>query len=194
MNPPPQTILKNNIPSKFKKHLQQAIDEQQRIGWASAFRGFLSYNWLTAQQLEHPNSSITGLRRQWLKPVIKAIWKVSLSQWETRNGILHSNQAQPQTIRDSSIDAKVRTAYFYQDTFAASDQVLFNIPVELRLQKSSRDKRHWLSLVAHYHPTTIARHQGNQPRITQFFSSVTSNNSTKQIDKNTSSQSTNQPS
>jgi hypothetical protein len=153
----------------YRQRLSKAIEEQQLIGWDMAFRGFLSSTWLQAQHSEHPKSSIIGLRNQWIKPVIQAIWKVSLSHWEARNGTLHSNQAQAQQIRESSIDAKVRTQYTNKAIFATADQVLFNVPLEIHLKKSSRDKRHWLSLVAHYHPTTIARRHGNQPLITQFF-------------------------
>jgi hypothetical protein len=67
------------------------------------------------------------------------------------------------------MDAKVRTQYTNTDIFATAHQVLFNVPSEIRLKKSSRDKRHWLSLVAYYHPSTKARRHGNQPLITQFF-------------------------
>jgi hypothetical protein len=169
LDPPSTVILKQSLPAKFMPILSQAITEQTKIGWSMAFRGFLSSTWLHAQLLEHPRSTITGLRRQWLQQIIKANWRVSLALWDTRNGILHSTQANVQQIRESLIDAKVRLIYLSQDTFAATDQILFDLPLEIRLQKSSRDKRHWLSLVARYHPTTIAGRIGNQPLITQFF-------------------------
>jgi hypothetical protein len=124
-DPTPHKILAHSIPKQIRNTLNAAITEQTLIGWEPAFQGFLSTKWLTAQHHEHQRSSTTGLKSQWLQPVIQAIWKVALSHWDTRNKILYSKTDQSQQIRESSLNAKVRKLHKNQDQFAASDRVLF---------------------------------------------------------------------
>jgi hypothetical protein len=52
-----------------------AMNEQQAIGWELAFRGYLSSKWAQAQQLEHPKSTLSGIRQQWCKEVVNALWQ-----------------------------------------------------------------------------------------------------------------------
>ncbi len=75
--------------------------------------------------------------------------------WAARNKILHANSPLAQQIQESSVDKKIRHLYHVQDTFAASDRILFDMPLETpRLKTSARSKKHWIVLVARYHDTT----------------------------------------
>ena len=170
IDPPFQILMSHNIPSQLRSTLQQAIIDQREIGWSAAFQGFLSHHWLIAQQWSHPRSTISGLQRQWLVPIIQAIWKATIALWDKRNEILHAASDTTRIICESSINAKIQHLYSIKETFATSDQVLFSVPMEARLTQTKREKRTWLCLVAHYHPTTKARQKGNQPLITKFFS------------------------
>jgi hypothetical protein len=145
------------------------MQEQEQIGWNLVFRGYVSTAWVVAQHQEHPSATIQGLRQQWLKPVIRELWVAVISQWEKRNEILHSLNPTSMLIKESATDAKIRTLYLVKDTFAHSDQVLFNIPLNQRLRLPQRAKKQWIALASRYHPTTTARRKGQQPLITKFF-------------------------
>ncbi len=168
---------KTHIPEQLYKKLQLALEDQDNIGWEQGLRGYLSRQWLDAQQIEFPKSQLHALRRQWLKPVIKALWQFHDEMWTARNKILHDNSPQAQQIRESSIDEKIRHLYQVQESFAVSDQILFDMPLETRLRTSARSKKHWIVLVAKYHETTTARKIGNQPPITKYFTKMRNNSS-----------------
>jgi hypothetical protein len=154
---------------RFVPQIRRAMQEQEQIGWNLVFRGYVSTAWVVAQHQEHPSATIQGLRQQWLKPVIRELWVAVISQWEKRNEILHSLNPTSMLIKESATDAKIRTLYLVKDTFAHSDQVLFNIPLNQRLRLPQRAKKQWIALASRYHPTTTARRKGQQPLITKFF-------------------------
>ena len=78
------------------------------------------------------------------------------TQWEERNRILHSDTTTSEEIRESSINSKIRNLYDIQDTFARSDHYLFRLPLDERLLQTQSTKKQWISIVARYHPTTLA--------------------------------------
>jgi len=167
--PPSIESMLRGTSSKCHEALRRAMVDQAAIGWHYAFRGYLSTQWIQAQHAEHPKSTVIGLRRQWLKYVIRAIWRSTVTQWEERNRILHSSNPTVMAIKESAINAKIRKLYACKDDFAQSDHPLFDVSLELRLDHTQRKKKLWLALVARYHPTTTARQKGQQPMITKFF-------------------------
>ena len=133
------------------------------------FRGYLSVTWTKAQHLEHPRSTEVGIRRQWLTKVITALWTFSMSMWNTRNCILHDHSAASQSITESAVDSHIQQLYNIKESFAVSDQILFDLPLYVRLTHTMRSKQHWLVLVSRYHPTTKSRKIGNQELLTKYF-------------------------
>ena len=146
-----------------------ALEEQKVIGWSQAARGYLSTKWLVAQNTEFPGSTVTGLRQHWMKHIVLSIWNLSEAMWAQQNEILHANSEVSRSIRESSIDAQTSLLHSQQADFAATDQVLFTVPLQIRLKHSHRSKKHWLSLVRRYKATSNLRQVGNQPSITKFF-------------------------
>ena len=132
-------------------------------------RGYLSCQWLLAQHSEFPKSLLSGLRITWFRTVILSIWKFHITMWSHRNLILHANSESSRAIRESPIDLQIQKLYSIQDTFAATDRVLFTIPLQTRLQTSLRSKKHWLTLVSKYRQTTKARRNDDQLLISKFF-------------------------
>jgi hypothetical protein len=184
-SPQPLRILRNVTNGRLHKVLTRAMHEQEGIGWHLAYRGYLSTSWVTAQWEEHPKSTEQGIRQQWMKTVVREIWNMTVELWGERNKILHSSAAGTQ-IRESATDSKVRHAYGVKDTFAHTDQVLFDIPLATRLTHPQRSKKQWLALVARYHPTTANRKKGNQSMITQFFTRQTGEGKqSRRLDSNT---------
>ncbi len=83
--------------------------------------------------------------------------------WVLRNKTLHAADKVARTqLRMSNLDKRIRQLYTQQDKFAASDQQLFDIPLEQQPQATQRAKKKWLTLVARYHPTTRDRKRCNQ--------------------------------
>ncbi len=159
-------------PSSLQTHctlLQKAFEEQNAIGWDQAIQGYLSTTWVEAYRTEHPKTTIMGARNQWLKQIILALWKLSATFWETRNTQLHSTTTATTAICHSAIDSRVRSLYSQQHEFAASDRTLFDTPLAQHLIQPLRSKKHWLTLVARYHPTSSIRKMGNQRLITKFY-------------------------
>jgi hypothetical protein len=157
--------------------LHKAILEQSAIGWPQAMRGYLSQSWLHAQHSEFPNSTLKVLRHTWFRSIILELWNFYTTMWEHRNLVLHAQTAVAQQIKDSPIDARIQLLYATQETFAASDRPLFSLPLLARLKSSRRSKKHWLTLVQRYQPTTITRRNGDQPSLTRFFPRIFKSNS-----------------
>jgi hypothetical protein len=124
---------------------------------------------LVAQQTEVSQSTLKGLRIHWLKHIILALWKFHNTMWDHRNSILHANSARAIAIRDSPLDARISSLYRSIESFAATDRVLFNIPLDIRLSHSRRAKKHWVALATRYQGTTTSRQKAGQQLLTKFF-------------------------
>lgn len=179
--------LKEYTMKQELRHLIKiAIEEQHAIGWHQAIRGFLSITWSEAYNLEHPKSNQAGIRQQWTSQIIKALWTFNFTMWELRNKTLHSAEEDAKQRRMSPIDERIKLIYTQHDEFAASDQQLFDTPLEQRLKATQRAKQNWLTLVARYHPTTRDRKRGNQELLTKYYTrtkTATTTTATKNIGK-----------
>ena len=103
----PQPTL-NRIP--FSQHtinlIRAAKDEQHRIGWHNAARGFLSSKWETLAAL-HPTSHLhvqaqDGRRR--IINLIHDIYTTTTTIWLARNNVLH-DRAQTDVQRNYDLEA-----------------------------------------------------------------------------------------
>ena len=149
--------------------LQQALRCQKEVGWQHAARGYLCLQWTFSQQLENPRSTVSGIQNQWTKHVIKGLWEVYTTMWAARNKNLHKNEPQAKAIVHSSTEAAVRRFYSLRDTFAASDQSLFDMSLENRLATTARAQKHWLQLVLRYYRSTSTRKRAGQTLLTKFY-------------------------
>jgi hypothetical protein len=152
--------------------ITKAINDQNLIGWSYALRGYLATSWVLAYSIEHPTATLSQLRNSWLRHIIRAIWTFVDTMWKHRNEVLHS-QAHNKPIVESAINSQIRYFYDIQDKFAATDRVLFDIPLEARLASSLQSRKHWLTLIKRYQETTQTRQTGQQDLITKFFTRAT---------------------
>ena len=97
------------------------------------------------------------------------MWHFTHTMWTHRNTILHGKEETAKAISESSVDQRIKQHYAEQLEYAVSDQIIFDLPLIIRLKRPLRSKKHWLVLAGRYHPTTRARKMGNQPVITRFF-------------------------
>ena len=93
--------------------------------------------------------------------------------WTHRNSILHSTEIPLRELRESSVNSHICSLYDQQQDFAVLDQVIFDTPLDVLLQRPLRSKKHWIRLAQRYHPSTHDRKTGNQLLITSFFPPLT---------------------
>ncbi len=154
-------ISQDSIPiMDLQETIQAAILEQQDIGWNFAFWGYLSNKWCKAQQMKHSQSTLMGIKTLWGKEIIHALWQFSGTLWEASNKQVHNPT---NSAHDTNpLDATIQRLYAIQDTFAASDRVLFDLPLIGRLRTPRKSRQHWVKLVAWCHQSTSVQQKGNQ--------------------------------
>ena len=163
------SLSKYNLHPDQQQILLQAINEQHKIGWNYACRGYLSTKWVAAQYFGTPDATLSSIRQTWLRSIIKAIWSFTNAMWTHRNAILHGKESIAKSIRESTTDQRIRHHYSQQAEYAVSDHVIFDLPLQLRLKQTLRSKKHWLVLAGRYHPTTRQRKMGTQPLLQTYF-------------------------
>jgi hypothetical protein len=168
-SPTPLILKKYTLPTTLITLLSKAILEQAAIGLSQAMRGYLSHTWVLALHSEYPRSTLQGLRQTWSRSIITILWQFYTTMWEHRNSILHAQSELAQRVRDSPIDTKIQHLYSIQESFTASDRVLFSISLSERLSTSRRSKKQWLTLVARYQTNTTTRRIGDQILLTKYF-------------------------
>ena len=132
-------------------------------------RGYFSTSWVDAEQYAKDGSSTEHIRQTWLKPIIKALWVFIKAMWTNRNSILHSTSVPLRDLRESAVNSQIRHLYEQQHDFAVTDHILFDTPLEVRLKRPLRSKKHWIRLAQRYHPSTHDRKTGQQLLISNFF-------------------------
>ena len=65
--------------------------------------------------------------------------------------------------------SKVVRLYSLQHEFAISDQVLFDMPLHIRLHTTVSSHKHLINLVSQYHSSTRARKGSGQTLVTKYF-------------------------
>jgi hypothetical protein len=125
------SLSKYNLHPDQQQILQQAINEQHKIGWNYACRGYLSTKWVAAQYFGTPDATLSSIWQTWLRSIIKAIWSFATAMWTHRNAILHRKESIAKSIRKSTTDQRIRHHYSQQAEYAASDHVLFDLPLQL---------------------------------------------------------------
>ena len=153
--------------------LETALKNQDKIGWDYAMRGYLSTSWVDSEYYGKHGATPDSVRQSWLRSIIKEIWVFNKTMWTHRNSILHSTEIPLRELRESSVNSHIRSLYDQQQDFAVLDQVIFDTPLDVLLQRPLRSKKHWIRLAQRYHPSTHDRKTGNQLLITSFFPPLT---------------------
>jgi hypothetical protein len=91
-----------------KQFLNNALEEQQQIGWKMLFRGYISQAWKTAfifaihEQLPPPGEKLTPINKGdtaqhrqakaevWLDKINSGLWTFAMAMWDQRNTTLHA--------------------------------------------------------------------------------------------------------
>jgi hypothetical protein len=133
----------------YPESLQEAIQEQNEIGWQHIFYGRMStkfelaqeqhYRWLKALESTHNG-------RQWARLLIQQIWRTMLAMWNNRNKAKHNNNDSDNhnTARANLIN-RARICYDNAHWLSATDRnLLFNKPLEDRIQSEMQNLQAWV--------------------------------------------------
>ena len=126
-------------------YLQQAIIEQNRIGWNNFALGRLSKKWRKVFLRMYPNHRCKQLTP---KLLIQRLMDITFQMWDNRNKILHDKTNIHKLHGEKEIDFKIK----YQlalgtDNLLPNDEHLVDVDAETTLNKTLFHKKEWLSSV-----------------------------------------------
>jgi hypothetical protein len=136
-------------PEIYPSTLQNAIKEQNVIGWNQLFYGRISREFGLAQE-EHYRwrkmSEITHNGQRWTRDLIYHIWKTTLALWENRNKAKHNNdQRTSENIIRNQLVARAQHCYDQAHLLMAADRnQLFHKTLEERLQDDNNYLTAWV--------------------------------------------------
>lgn len=161
----------------------KALEDQERIGWHLAMRGYLSRHWALAVAAnphliipdEDDLDAVNTLKpkdvgRNWARKSILQLWKFAEEMWEHRNAVLHDTKLEAsRKIRDADINDEIEKLYANVDSYAVEDRWYFEMPLALRLRKPLRSRRRWLVLARTLAAKSGYRAMIGQMPMTAFF-------------------------
>ena len=100
---PPLSIDTSRYSDRTQLLVQQALDEQERIGWDKAFRGYLSLTWGLLEaphEVSNPYNK-TPQSNAWMISTLTNLGMFSKAMWTDRNQKLHCPTNTPSPTSDS---------------------------------------------------------------------------------------------
>ena len=76
----------------YSQSLQQAVQEQRRIGWKQFFEGLFSKQWARHMNTFYIAQGNYHTSNKWIRRLTRLAWEVSYKVWESRNSQLHKTQ------------------------------------------------------------------------------------------------------
>jgi hypothetical protein len=163
-----------------QEQMEKALKNQDKLGWNYALCGYLlSTSWVDLEHYtnRHPHN---GIWQTWICTIIKSLWQFNKTMWTHQNSVLHSTIVPLCEHKESAVNSKIRYLFNQQHDFAVLDQVIFDTPLEVRLDRPLRSKKHWIRLAQRYHPSTYTQKTGKQHLITTFFPRLSKTSKTTQ--------------
>jgi hypothetical protein len=162
------------FPISYIHLVNEALQEQGKIGWLNMLRGFLSIKWrqlastyiidaTEGQDIENRNDGSNRVHR-----ALKVMHTLTNELWTGRNGALHGAKQEQDKHRLSLIDLEITKFHSEADLVLTDDRFYCETSLRKLLNGSTANKRRWLLRVR----ASRKRHaelQEKQPRITKFF-------------------------
>jgi hypothetical protein len=149
--------------------LNQALVEQDRIGWKAAFEGRWHTDFVCIQQAYFRALGFSRTGRRWLISLIKKLWEIAWDLWEERNGIQEA--LREQKVRE---DALVRVAQVYAigpvGLHPGSRRLFTSVSLEQRNTQNTQSLLSWLLRIeqaqehARLHPPQVTQDQIKRAR------------------------------
>jgi hypothetical protein len=132
--------------------LQQAIQEQEIIGWEKLLVGMGTVVWKSIQDLfDHDNPKPPKRSASaWMNSAIHQLLKFSMRCWKARNQTVHGATWQEQrTIALQQAREQITEIYRNPPKLAHHFRSIFEIPLEHRLKLPLNAAEQWLAQIAH---------------------------------------------
>ena len=139
--------MKQNTTQQYQEWLQQAIREQQQIGWEKIWQGYFTQSWGDIQENHYRTKNLpkTNTGANWIKNVIQHIWAYILELWKTRNAKIH-NDLKTKSPQKKILVEKMTRLYKKHQTHNGEYKFLFTKTIQdLTLQNKSHLER-WIDL------------------------------------------------
>ena len=169
---PQPTLNRLQFPQHTIDLIRAAEEEQHRIGWPNAARGFLSSKWEMLASL-HPTSHLhtqaqDGRRR--ITNLIHDVFVTTTSIWQARNKVLH-DQAQNDVQRQYDLEAiEITNLYSNPKNIPLHDRYhCTNTSLKRLLASSNATKRRWLLRVRRAKTRNTREDGKRQTYLTSFF-------------------------
>jgi hypothetical protein len=166
----PYTPDTSGFPTKFTALIEQALAEQNLIGWSQGVRGYLSHAWrqMASEGIYDTDEFNEGRGHQTLRLVYSALFTYTTNTWQARNRALHDDQSPDmRAIRDQEV-AVITELYQNQDKIGATDRHYCERSLETILRKNPSSRRRWIRYM-HRARTRYNSETKHQPLITSFF-------------------------
>jgi hypothetical protein len=135
---------KSGVPCTYvpPQNLMAALQERNRIGWHQFFEGWLSPQWLEAQQRYYSTTKSSKTGRRWVTALIQKSWDTAWDLWEHWNEVLHEQENQVTRSMGMHLNFRVTRVFFYlcSRPLRANDSHLIKLPLSKLLERSVQYK------------------------------------------------------
>jgi hypothetical protein len=126
--------------------LEEALQEQNSIGWNRFFEGWLSPKWELVQQRHYARTKSNKSGRRWVIALIQKLWDVAWDLWEHRNEVLHEKENLVTWSMGIHLNHRVSRVFtdLCSRPLRANDSHLVRLPLYKLLEHNVSYKTQWL--------------------------------------------------
>jgi hypothetical protein len=129
----------SRIPDSVRDLVDNALAEQEQIGWHLTMCRYLSQYWSITISSNPRLKKDNDQGNVWSCKTILQLWKFSCEMWEHRNMILHDHQIKSsRQICDAQINDKITKLYENIDSNHVFDRWYFDLPLALVYESLSK--------------------------------------------------------
>ena len=142
----------HSAPVASNTWIEPAFLSQSRIGWANAFYGIFSTDWITFQNkgpIQNGSKLITR--------IIHTVFTAIIERWNTRNTLLH--KPAPNNETRLRLTTKVCALYDCRNKVLRADQKIFAMPLTELLEKPTSTLQHFVASYTTLVKTSIKQQQ-----------------------------------
>lgn len=146
------------------------LRDQDKIGWLSGIKGFLSRHWLTLARCSMDKAGKGSLEvgRGRLRYLLKSLFTLTTAIWKGRNESLHGKSISTTTRVLCLEENEIRHYHTQPELLSHSDRHYCERPLSTILKSQPSNRRRWLRQVK------LARHrrltnQRSQSQLPQFY-------------------------
>jgi hypothetical protein len=164
----------DEFPRKLQDRIRKALNEQERIGWNNAIKGYLSVEWRLLADLSPYGNTCDeqeGKGFRVLTTILNNFQQTTQRLWKARNHVLHtSTEEHLRCIRDAQT-VEIRAMYANPESIQAGDRHYCERSLESILKKSTATRRRWLRYMR-LSRERMSREGSRQLLMTQFYRPV----------------------